>query len=65
MAAEPPAGVPICHVATDSDSEQPAQHKPIHAGHDCVLCVLCLAQASAASVDTHKTEGSYQFTVSR
>jgi len=50
MAADPLAGAPICHVATDSDSGQPAQHKPNHPCHDCVLCVLCLAHASAVPI---------------
>jgi len=50
MAADPLAGAPICHVATDGDSGQPARHKPNHPGHDCVLCVLCLAHASSVPI---------------
>ncbi|MFI4979863.1 MAG: DUF2946 family protein [Nevskiales bacterium] len=50
VAADPLAGAPICHVATESDNGPPAQHKPNHPSHHCVLCVLCLAHASAVPI---------------
>jgi hypothetical protein len=40
---DPLANAPICHV--DTDRGQPADAPPIHGGHDCTLCVLCVSHA--------------------
>jgi hypothetical protein len=47
ISAGPVDDVPICHA---DDGTGPAQQKPDHPTHDCVLCVICLSHASAPSL---------------
>jgi hypothetical protein len=42
MGTDPAGQFPICHA---NDGTEPAQ-QPGQPAHDCVLCVLCLAQAT-------------------